>query len=121
MTSGMRPCVGRSVCAPKGPGCGPWWCRGRDLNSYGIAPTAPSRQRVYLFHHLGIGRAGAQGHRLAFYVAGAGTANARGRRCREHEDPGGGRVILTNAPAGLSSRWVRGRALVPPVIVSQPE
>jgi hypothetical protein len=23
------------------------------LNSYGFAPTAPSRPRVYLFHHLG--------------------------------------------------------------------
>ena len=27
------------------------WCRGRDLNPHGIA-TAPSRQRVYQFHHL---------------------------------------------------------------------
>ncbi|MBM2826597.1 MAG: hypothetical protein HW403_661 [Dehalococcoidia bacterium] len=23
------------------------------MNSYGVTPTAPSRQRVYLFHHLG--------------------------------------------------------------------
>ena len=23
------------------------------MNSYGVAPTAPSRQRVYRFHHLG--------------------------------------------------------------------
>ena len=29
------------------------WCRGGDLNSYGLSPTAPSRQRVYRFHHLG--------------------------------------------------------------------
>ncbi len=29
------------------------WCRGGDLNSYGFAPTAPSRPRVYQFHHLG--------------------------------------------------------------------
>ena len=28
------------------------WCRGRDLNSHGVA-TATSRQRVYQFHHLG--------------------------------------------------------------------
>ena len=30
-----------------------YWCRGGDLNSYGLAPTTPSRWRVYLFHHLG--------------------------------------------------------------------
>ena len=24
------------------------------MNSYGVAPTAPSRQRVYRFHHLGM-------------------------------------------------------------------
>ena len=30
------------------------WCRGGDLNSYELTPTAPSRQRVYRFHHLGI-------------------------------------------------------------------
>ena len=30
-----------------------FWCRGGDLNSYGFAPTAPSRPRVYQFHHLG--------------------------------------------------------------------
>jgi hypothetical protein len=29
------------------------WCRGGDSNSYGFNPTAPSRQRVYQFHHLG--------------------------------------------------------------------
>src|SRR4030042_1750858 len=30
------------------------WCRGGDLNSYGLTPTTPSRWRVYLFHPLGI-------------------------------------------------------------------
>ena len=30
-----------------------YWCRGGDLNSYELSPTAPSRQRVYRFHHLG--------------------------------------------------------------------
>ena len=29
------------------------WCRGGDLNSYGLSPTTPSRWRVYQFHHLG--------------------------------------------------------------------
>lgn len=29
------------------------WCRGGDLNSYGLTPTTPSRWRVYQFHHLG--------------------------------------------------------------------
>ena len=29
------------------------WCRGRDLNPHGLSPTAPSRPRVYQFHHLG--------------------------------------------------------------------
>ena len=33
--------------------CTIFWCRGGDLNSYGFAPTAPSRPRVYQFHHLG--------------------------------------------------------------------
>src|ERR1700682_2652983 len=31
------------------------WCRGRDLNPYGLAATSPSSWRVYLFHHLGPG------------------------------------------------------------------
>ena len=31
----------------------PPWCRGRDLNSHGLAPTTPSRWRVYRFHHPG--------------------------------------------------------------------
>ena len=30
-----------------------YWCRGGDLNSYKLSLTAPSRQRVCLFHHLG--------------------------------------------------------------------
>ena len=30
------------------------WCRGGDLNSYELALTAPSRPRVYQFHHLGV-------------------------------------------------------------------
>ena len=30
-----------------------FWCRGGDLNSYAFSGTAPSRQRVYRFHHLG--------------------------------------------------------------------
>ena len=29
------------------------WCRGRDLNPHELSPTAPSRLRVYQFHHLG--------------------------------------------------------------------
>ncbi len=29
------------------------WCRGGDLNPYALTGTAPSRRRVYLFHHLG--------------------------------------------------------------------
>jgi hypothetical protein len=28
-------------------------CRGGDSNPYALASTAPSKQRVYLFHHLG--------------------------------------------------------------------
>src|SRR5258708_7426954 len=32
-----------------------FWCRGRDLNPYGLAATSPSSWRVYLFHHLGWG------------------------------------------------------------------
>ena len=35
----------------------PGWCRGRDLNPHRLTPTAPSRPRVYQFHHLGL-RAG---------------------------------------------------------------
>ena len=31
------------------------WCRGRDSNPYELALTAPSKQRVYQFHHLGRG------------------------------------------------------------------
>src|SRR4030066_319046 len=31
----------------------PFWCRGGDLNPYALTGTAPSRRRVYLFHHLG--------------------------------------------------------------------
>src|SRR3990170_4675484 len=31
----------------------PSWCRGGDLNPYALSGTAPSRRRVYLFHHLG--------------------------------------------------------------------
>ena len=34
------------------PGFG-YWCRGRDLNPHRLTPTAPSRPRVYQFHHLG--------------------------------------------------------------------
>ena len=30
------------------------WCRGRDLNPHELTFTAPSRLRVYQFHHLGI-------------------------------------------------------------------
>ena len=30
------------------------WCRGRDLNPHELTPTAPSRPRVYQFHHLGL-------------------------------------------------------------------
>ena len=30
-----------------------YWCRGRDLNPHRRTPTAPSRPRVYQFHHLG--------------------------------------------------------------------
>ena len=30
------------------------WCRGGDLNPYALTGTAPSRRRVYQFHHLGI-------------------------------------------------------------------
>src|SRR3990170_950572 len=30
-----------------------YWCRGGDLNPYALSGTAPSRRRVYLFHHLG--------------------------------------------------------------------
>ena len=33
-------------------------CRGRDSNPYALASTAPSKQRVYLFHHLGMGSDG---------------------------------------------------------------
>ncbi len=29
------------------------WCRGWDLNPHELTPTAPSRPRVYQFHHLG--------------------------------------------------------------------
>ncbi len=29
------------------------WCRGGDLNPYALTGTAPSRRRVYRFHHLG--------------------------------------------------------------------
>ena len=32
----------------------PSWCRGRDLNPHRRKPTAPSRPRVYQFHHLGL-------------------------------------------------------------------
>ncbi len=32
----------------------PGWCRGRDLNPHRLTPTAPSRPRVYQFHHLGL-------------------------------------------------------------------
>src|SRR5438477_3539914 len=53
------------------PACGPRrsrrnWCRGGDSNSYALASTAPSKQRVYLFHHLGRraeGRFYTRGHR----------------------------------------------------------
>ena len=31
----------------------PLWCRGGELNPYELALTAPSRQRVCRFHHLG--------------------------------------------------------------------
>lgn len=34
------------------------WCRGRDSNPYELALTAPSKQRVYHFHHLGPGANG---------------------------------------------------------------
>ena len=30
------------------------WCRGWDLNPHRHTPTAPSRPRVYQFHHLGL-------------------------------------------------------------------
>ena len=33
-------------------------CRGGDLNSYELALTAPSRPRVYQFHHLGVSVSG---------------------------------------------------------------
>ena len=29
-------------------------CRRPDSNRHGVSPTAPSRQRVYQFHHFGI-------------------------------------------------------------------
>ncbi len=35
---------------PQRPAASENWCRGRDLNSHGVA-TATSRQRVYQFHH----------------------------------------------------------------------
>ena len=31
----------------------PFQCPGRDSNSHGLAPTTPSKWRVYQFHHLG--------------------------------------------------------------------
>ena len=31
-----------------------WICRSADSNRDGISPTAPSRQRVYQFHHFGV-------------------------------------------------------------------
>src|SRR3989344_2276031 len=30
------------------------WCRGQDSNLHTVSGTAPSRLRVYQFHHLGI-------------------------------------------------------------------
>ncbi len=30
------------------------WCRGWDLNPHRHSPPAPSRPRVYQFHHLGL-------------------------------------------------------------------
>ena len=39
----------------------PWneeWCRREDSNLHGRKSTAPSRQRVYQFHHFGTARAG---------------------------------------------------------------
>ncbi len=30
------------------------WYRRRDLNSHNLTVTAPSRQRVYQFHHVGL-------------------------------------------------------------------
>ncbi len=47
------------------------WCRGGDLNSYGLTPTTPSRWRVYRFHHLGM--AGVAGFEP--------TTNGFGDRC----------------------------------------
>ncbi len=41
------PCLNHLATSPHA------WCRGGDLNPYALTGTAPSRRRVYLFHHLG--------------------------------------------------------------------
>src|ERR1700682_6359573 len=58
-------CEGGAVVQPESPwGCGADatgkdWCRGRDLNPYGLAATSPSSWRVYLFLPLAPGCSGA--------------------------------------------------------------
>ncbi len=45
----MEPARG---CTRESPGIG--WCRRRELNPHELSLTAPSRQRVYQFHHFGV-------------------------------------------------------------------
>src|SRR6266550_5182726 len=49
------PCLNHLATSPSAQPepCRKDWCRGGDLNPYALTGTAPSRRRVYLFHHLG--------------------------------------------------------------------
>ena len=84
------------------------WCRGGDLNPYALSGTAPSRRRVYLFHHLGD----------PLYITVFGTlCNTRwpGPKTRVRERPP---AVYSFPPGGsetyrertsLTSRWRSGR------------
>jgi hypothetical protein len=54
-TMGFEPMMGvlQTPALPLGYVAAGSWCRGGDLNPYALTGTAPSRRRVYLFHHLG--------------------------------------------------------------------
>ncbi len=79
----------------------PSWCRGGDLNPYALSGTAPSRRRVYLFHHLGSSR-------FILHVLPRLTRPRRRRRTVSMGERAPGSGAPWPLPA-VSASWTEGR------------
>ena len=71
----------------------PVWCRGWDLNPHRRMPTAPSRPRVYQFHHLGLAA-----RRILYHASGSW------RQARVNPECGSGLLAGTTAHNRLKPR-----------------